>query len=151
MSRVIVIGLPELQQQVQTLAGMRWARQALTAAATQIILPAARVYPPERHAPQPFVSARQRRGFFAKLRSGEIQVPYVRTYKLRDDWQVKHGAGISAEVVNKINYNQWEQSAERQTTYHKKTGWNTDDQIAKKSAPDVVKFIDKQLRNITIS
>ena len=34
--------------------------------------------PAERHVPQPFKTDKQRRGFFAKLRKGEIEVPYRR-------------------------------------------------------------------------
>jgi hypothetical protein len=45
------------------------------AVATQDIVS---VYPAARHGRQPFKTTAQRRAFFAKLRSGAIEVPYRR-------------------------------------------------------------------------
>ena len=44
-----------------------------------LLQPALRMAPPARRKRQPFVSAQQRKAFFAKLRGGQIQVPYVRS------------------------------------------------------------------------
>lgn len=46
---------------------------------TDLLQPALRNAPAARPQKQPFVSDKQRKAFFAKLRSGAIAVPYVRT------------------------------------------------------------------------
>lgn len=51
------------------------------------ILPEARHTPPQSGKRQAFVSARQRRAFFAMLRSGAITVPYRRTGRLVAAWR----------------------------------------------------------------
>lgn len=90
-------------------------------------------YPPVRHDPQPFKNAKQRRGFFAKLNAGEIDVPYIRgssgaSQKLGQSWRVdanKNDVIIGTEV----GYAPLVQSAKKQTRYHALTGWVTDRQV----------------------
>lgn len=52
------------------------------AIAEEQVLPRGRKYPAPSRKKQPFKSAKQRRYFFAALRSGKITVPYVRTQGL---------------------------------------------------------------------
>lgn len=46
-------------------------------------------YPPQRNAPQPFKTARQRKYFFWALKTGRIQVPYRRTGRLKKGWRTR--------------------------------------------------------------
>ena len=67
------------------------------------VMPRVTDYPGTRYAPQPFVSARQRRAFFAMLRRGAITVPYQRTYALRAGWRpFRDARGV--EVRNDVPY-----------------------------------------------
>ena len=54
--------------------------------ADQVVLPALLKYPSPSGKAQPFMSDKQRRFFFAALRSGRIRVPYVRTGNLGAHW-----------------------------------------------------------------
>lgn len=76
------IGGPELRRIVQD------------AIANDSVLKRVINYPPERSVPQPFKSAKQRRFFFAALRSGQISVPYSRTYYLQRGWRYNAGEGV---------------------------------------------------------
>ena len=64
-------------------------------------------YPRPRRAPQPFRSAKQRRGFFAALRSGRIDVPYQRggrnSQRLGTRWQ-SSWHGLTATLENTASY-----------------------------------------------
>src|SRR5690348_5011101 len=71
--------------------------QAALAEAATLVKSKAASYPPQPSGrKQPFTSDRQRRGFFAKLRAGEIEVPYRRgsspgSQKLGAQWFVELG------------------------------------------------------------
>ena len=71
-----------------------------------------RSYPPEYHAPRPFVSDKQRRYFFAALRSGEIEVPYRRgqspgSEKYGDQFYVESRGYNLTAVGNRASYARW--------------------------------------------
>lgn len=89
------------------------------------------VYPRESHRPQPFVSDKQRRGFFAKLSAGEIEVPYRRGSSPNSEtaskrWSVEaRDGGLTQVAGNNASYAPLLYSAEKQTAYHKQTGWKT--------------------------
>jgi hypothetical protein len=68
-------------------------------AAALATIAVAKPYPGQTHKKQPFRSAQQRRGFFAKLRSGQITVPYRRTMALQDAWDYT----ITSEGADVIN------------------------------------------------
>jgi hypothetical protein len=110
--------------------GLAGVRAAIKGAAIHV-LNRMKEYPPARHAKQPFVSDRQRRGFFAKLRAGEIQVPYRRgqspkSESLKHRWAMRtEDDGLTAVVGNNASYARLVQDAEKQTRYHKTTGWGT--------------------------
>jgi hypothetical protein len=57
-------------------------RVIANAIADEAVLPEVAKYPTKVRKAQPFTSAKQRRGFFARLRSGAITVPYQRTGNL---------------------------------------------------------------------
>jgi hypothetical protein len=94
------------------------------------------VYPPQRRGESmEFVSDRQRRGFFAKLRAGEIEVPYRRTGTLGRKWMTRAlGPGrVGAVVGNPTPYGPFVQSEERQAPIHRGTGWPTDVQVVEQA------------------
>lgn len=106
-------------------------------------------YPRRRHgARMEFVSERQRRGFFAKLRSGEITVPYRRTGMLGRSWatRVRPMVGdIHGVVHNLVPYGTYVQGL-KQTTMHRVTGWKRLDDVAKRSMRTIKGFFVKALR-----
>jgi hypothetical protein len=103
-------------------------REIGDAVGRRAVIPTAQHYPSPSGKPQPFVSAKQRRAFFAKLRSGEISVPYSRTGTLRAGWQQQG----PFEVVNAVRYADLVQGAGRQAAYHAGT-WDTETEIAQES------------------
>jgi hypothetical protein len=112
-------------------------QRAMTAGihqSTAIVRKALATYPPRRAGVKViFSSDRQRKGFFAKLRSGEIEVPYRRgvspgSEKLGAGWttEVKtvRSTHIKGIVGNRASYGPLVQG-EQQTAMHKGTGWKT--------------------------
>lgn len=102
-------------------------------------------YPPERHAPQPFVSDRQRRGFFAKLRSGEIEVPYRRgrspgSRKLGQSWRVR-SSPLEAVVGTTVSYAPLVMARGDQTRYHRATGWRTAEDVQERDGERAVEIV----------
>lgn len=97
------------------------------AIAKQALIPALQVYPPQSRKPMIFVSERQRKAFFAKLRRGEITVPYRRTYRLREGWRP---VGDGKRVENLVPYARFVQGDPGQARYHR-GNWKTVTQIAR--------------------
>lgn len=110
------LGGPELEREIADEVGRR------------VVMVAAQRYPGASGKPQPFVSAKQRRAFFAKLRSGEISVPYQRTNVLKQGWRQ---SGPFA-VENTVRYADLVQGAGRQARYHA-GNWDTETEIAQES------------------
>lgn len=89
-------------------------------------------YPPRRYgAKMEFKSDKQRRGFFAKLRAGEIQVPYRRRMQLAKGWVIAKRGG-NAMIGNRIQYAPYVQGPDEQTAMHSATGWDTTREVTNK-------------------
>lgn len=107
-------------------------------------------YPRVRSRPMRFVSARQRRAFFAMLRSGEIEVPYRRgmspgSETLGRRWAVEtSNSGLTATVGNNVKYAEYV-VGERQASYHKGNWVKTSD-VVKRETPAVQRIFDKHIR-----
>lgn len=71
------------------------------AIAQEAILPMFRANPFQTHAPQPFVSDKQRKYFFWALRSDRIEVPYKRTGAINVLWEVTTMANGNTKVASK--------------------------------------------------
>ena len=101
-----------------------------------------------QHRPQPFKTDKSRRFFFAALKRGDIEVPYKRgsspgSEKLGTSWTTKVSAdGRTGTVGNDTSYGRLVQGA-RQTAYHKKTGWETVQDVAKKEQKAVLRFFQQ--------
>lgn len=116
-------------------------------------------YPPASGKPFEWVSERQRRYVMAKIRSGEIEVPYKRTTSAglagSITTQVRTIGGNYAGVIgtNKI-YAPWVISSEKvgsrgpQARYHQGTWWTLQEEVRKRF-PDVVEIYRKAVRNFT--
>lgn len=103
--------------------------QAVGKAAALSMISHVKPYPSASRKPQPFVSAKQRGYFFAALRSGEIKVPYRRTFDLQDAWSYTLTPG-GAEVTNPSSHAAYTINKETQARYHKGT-WKTTEELAK--------------------
>lgn len=113
-------------------------------------------YPPDSraHRPQPFVSDRQRRYFFAALRRGEIEVPYRRGMSPKSEalgrkWtRTFRQAGLTGIVGNNTSYARYVQGTEKQTAYHTQTGWKTTGQVADEEAGAVMAIVNEELADV---
>lgn len=89
------------------------------------------VYPPTEgnRPPQPFVSEKQRRYFFAALRDGRIVLPYRRRGAgggLASRWgQVAQDGGLTQVIGNDSAYAPFVIGHESQSLYMRSLGWRT--------------------------
>ncbi len=131
-----VEGLDKLVNRLRKVGSLAGVRAAIRGAAIHV-LNRMKEYPVARHAPQPFVSDRQRRGFFYHLRKGDIEVPYRRAQSpksesLKHRWARKtEDDGLTEVVGNNASYARLVQDEEKQTRYHKTTGWATVQSVMK--------------------
>ena len=73
---------------------------------------------------QTFQSDKQRKWFFAALRSGEIKVPYRRTQGMRKAWQII-GRGEDIIIVNETDAAYYTMDDKGQSRHEKLVGWET--------------------------
>jgi hypothetical protein len=94
---------------------------------------------------------KQRRGFFAKLRSGEIDVPYRRgisnnSERLGQSWAVQgRDGGLTQVIGNDSSYGQLVQDRSLQSLYHKTTGWKTTDDVTEQEARAVTEGVKRAI------
>jgi len=142
---ITVEGAEELISKLDTLAKFNRVR-AVIAQQGVMMQRYLRKYPNKVYSPNPLIKTddKVRRGYFAKLKSGQIRVPYRRTRKLAKSWTVSNSAdGFTSTVSNNLNdYNYLVQGWDSQVTRHKWSGW-----ITEKGALDVKK--PEIIRNIT--
>lgn len=105
------------------------------------------VYPPSPSGrSQPFKTDRQRRGFFAKLRSGEIEVPYRRGQSPNSEalgrrWTTGMARWNEAVVGNNASYGEIVQAKDKQSRFHGTTGWKTIEEVANNESDDVLRRV----------
>jgi hypothetical protein len=93
-----------------------------------------------------FKSDKHRRGFFAKLNAGEIEVPYRRgqspgSEDLANKWTSKYDQNkFEAVVGNNASYARFVQG-DKQTKMMKMIGWQTVDQVAEKETKRVQEYV----------
>lgn len=108
-------------------------------------------YPPSSHRPQPFKTRKQQRAFFAMLKSGAIQVPYVRgmnrkSQKLGQSWTTRASAnGLTQTVGTAVSYARLV-VGDKQSNYHKVTGWKTADTVAKAFEGRAYKIVEAHIK-----
>lgn len=109
-------------------------------------------YPPQRRgaaiwSSDPAKRVKQIRGFFAKLRAGEITVPYRRgqasgSQRLGQRWTTEaRDGGLTQVIGNNASYAPLVQAAKKQTQYHKITGWKTDEQVVREEGARAVQIV----------
>ena len=87
-------------------------------------------YPPEKRVSRKaaygvsFFSDKQRRFFFAALKSGEISVPYKRTQGFRKGWK-QVGKGKDSLIVNETEYGKFLMGDGEQSRHALMIGWNS--------------------------
>lgn len=151
-------GLTELETAISQFP--RMVNQEMTTGmkqATEIVRGEFAQYPPRRlGAKIVFVSPQQRRGFFAKLRSGEIEVPYKRgsspgSERLGASWTKEVRSTGATNVVGfvqtVVSYSALVHGPQ-QTTMHKRTGWRTVDRMLKEIAPTVMRLFGSIIQKI---
>ena len=148
---ITIKGLDKLTKKIKNIEGLKPVIAALKAGATHIKGKIAEYPPAERaHRPQPFISDKQRRWFFAALRSGEIEVPYRRTFSpnsetLSKKWTIgERDGGLTQIIGNNVSYGPFVQG-NKQTAFHRVTGWKTTDQVAEEEAKTVNKFVQEHI------
>jgi hypothetical protein len=83
---------------------------------------------------------KQRKWFFWALRTGQIQVPYVRKGALAASWVVSV-QGLTATVGTSLGYAPLVKS-ERMTMYHRITGHETVTFTAQQASPRIFTYFD---------
>jgi hypothetical protein len=95
------------------------------------------VYPPTdgNRPPQPFVSEKQRRYFFAALRDGRIRLPYRRSSNLAKKWgQSEADGGYTQIVGNDAEYAPYVIGATSQSLYMRSLGWKSTADVVEQEA-----------------
>lgn len=148
----VTIRIEGIEQLLATLDGTKILHTTMSMAGQTIAGHMRDAYPPSpagRH--QPFVSDKQRRGFFAKLKAGLIDVPYQRgksgaSEDMQSKWTVENESDTKVVVGNNTSYGPLVMG-DRQTHFHQETGWKTIQTIATEKAPSVEEEIRKAIDN----
>ena len=147
----ITIKDEEVLRALDSLDKLRHLRQQVQRAGAYLMGKVRRYPPGDQHRPQPFVSDRQRRGFFARLHAGEIEVEYKRgrspgSENLQQKWNVKiSNGGFRATVGNNTSYGPLVQGPKKQTQYHKETGWRTTEDVLDAEEAAVLEMLNDGL------
>lgn len=141
-----ITGLPELEAKLAKLPDAA-ADDGVEAANTYIVN-VMREYQPYRSITRKsvygssFKTDKQRRWFFAALRSGEIHVPYNRTQELRGSWKTA-GDGRQQFVYSEdMPKAQYVMQDGHQNQLLKKMGWKTVETRMKERMSEIVRRFD---------
>lgn len=110
------------------------------------------VRPPHTPRKQVHLFGKKQRGaFFAKLRAGEIEVPYRRNFSPNSEqsskrWSIQSShSGFRQTVGNTASYSALLQG-KKQALYHKQTGWRRIDVIAREETPQVGRLVANEIK-----
>lgn len=148
-------GLDAAIAQVQNLRDLKRINDALTKGALYLKAKMA-TYPPKKRPSRQrvygatFQSAKQRRGFFAKLNAGAIDVPYRRgispgSETLGRRWTVASRGPTTLVIGNNASYARLVQARDKQTKYHQVVGWQTAEDVTERETAQVVREVEAQL------
>jgi len=113
---------------------------------------AMRQYPPRKSVTRKsvygvtFFTDKQRRWFFAALKSGGLRIPYPRTQRLSRAWR-KVGQGRRAFVGNDTPYAHFMYDDNRQSRMAAAIGWDTISEVLKKRNTEIVRRYDAGVKN----
>ncbi len=105
----------------------------IRAIADDSVLPHLREYPPASGKKQPFKSAKQRKYFFAALRSGKMRIPYPRSGSLARNWKLSSIGGmrtITGRITNPRPYDKFVQGDDGDQAGYHAGNWRTVTDIA---------------------
>ncbi len=151
-------GLDAAIAQVQSIRDVKRINDALLKGALYLKGKIA-TYPPKKRPSRKsvygttFKSANQRRGFFAKLNAGAIDVPYRRgqspgSETLGRRWTVASRGPTTIVIGNNASYARLVQSRDKQTKYHQVVGWQTAEDVTERERATVVREVEKRLIEI---
>ena len=144
---VTVEGAAELVAKLDTLAKLNRVRAVISQQGV-LLQRFVRKYPSKVYSPNPMIKTndRVRRAFFAKMKSGEISVPYKRTRKLANSWAVSSSMdGFASTVENNMDYADMVQGWDEQVTRHKWSGWVTEKGALDVKRPEIIRNITNAL------
>jgi len=151
---ITVEGAEELVAKLNTLAKFNHVRSVIAQQGV-MLQRYLRKYPSKVYSPNPLIKTndRVRRAFFAKMKSGEISVPYKRTRKLANSWAVSSSMdGFTSTVVNNMSYADLVQGWDDQVTRHKWSGWVTEKGALDVKRPEIIRNItnalNQEVRNV---
>ena len=125
---ISIDGLPETQRIITN-----WpqeAKDAASRAAAEYLVERFKAQPSQKYVTRrraygvTFFSEKQRKWFFAALRSGEISVPYNRTQGMRNSWQII-GRGEDIIIANETQAAVYTMGDDTQSRHEKLVGWKT--------------------------
>jgi phage gpG-like protein len=158
MTGVRIEGLDDLLEKIDDLSKLTKTKAAIRQAAI-FLEGKVKEYPKQSSRPNPMLrgnsakAQRMRAGFFARLQSGEIEVPYRRglspgSEKLGQSWNVRtEKQGFRAIIGTNASYAELVQSSAKQTSYHRHTGWITTKQVKLLYGKEAIRQIQQALRN----
>ncbi len=88
-----------------------------------------------------FFSERQRRWFFAALRSGELELPYSRTDTLRNSWELRPLSTENVMIENTAPYGIYVIDDVYQSRMARAIGWETVSERIQKTAHVFAKYL----------
>lgn len=140
---ITVEGADELVAKLNTLAKFNHVRSVIAQQGV-LLQRYLRKYPSKVYSPNPLIKTNDkvRRAFFAKMKSGEISVPYKRTRKLANSWAVSSSIdGFTSTVTNNMSYADLVQGWDSQVTRHRWSGWVTEKGALDVKRPEIIKNI----------
>jgi len=144
-------GLDALIDKIRNLAQFQNLARAMRIGA-ELVLGDLKKYPPVSRRKRNFINPKQRAAFFAKLKAGEIEVPYRRgqspgSQNLQQRWTRRASdRGLTQTLGNNASYAQLVQGPQRQAQYHRVTGWQTTAQVLDKRRADIVRLAQQAVR-----
>jgi len=135
----VKLDLSDLIQKLNGITNTDLARDIAQKVADEAVVPELAKEPfRTTHKKMPFTSAKQRAFVMAAIRTGDIQVPYVRTGKI--GMSEKHQTSNGIDVVVPAEYSDLVRTKGRQARYHEGT-WDTTEDIAQKIESDTAELI----------
>ena len=159
-TQIVIKGLDELVEKFDNIGSLKGVKAAMKNAGTHLKGEISR-YPGRKHITIQqaggWKSDKQRRWFFAALRSGEIEVPYRRgqspgSEDLGQRWTVTtRNQGFTVIVGNNASYGPFVQAHDSQSRMMKVIGWKTDQQVLDENKHEVVGYLEDAIKKIVNS
>lgn len=101
-----------------------------------------------------FKTVKQQRWFFAALRDGRLEIPYVRgqngkSENLGQSWTVEMRDDTTAAWGTQVSYAPLMQDPDRQSMYAKAVGWRDVREVSQEEEPALQEVIERGLKRIT--